>query len=67
MNSFAERLKDLRIERGMSQEVLAKALGTGNSTISLWENGQREPSMSSLILCAKFFKVSIDYLTGLED
>ena len=65
-NNFAERLKELRKEKDIPQEVLAKELGVGNGTISLWENGKREPKLSSLMLLARYFEVSIDYLVGLE-
>ena len=65
--SFAERLKDLRGEKQLGQVELAKELHVSKGIISLWENGLREPSMSSLITLALYFKVSIDYLVGLED
>jgi transcriptional regulator with XRE-family HTH domain len=65
-NKFKERIKELRIERGLGQELLAKHLGVSKGLISLWENGLREPTMSNLIIVAKYFDVSIDYLVGLE-
>lgn len=64
-NKFAERLKELRCEACIGQVELANKIGVSKGIISLWENGLREPSMSSLILLAKFFEVSIDYLVGL--
>ena len=67
MKSFAERIKYLRAEKGLGQEELAKELGVSASVISRWENGLREPTMSSLIALAKFFHVSIDYIVGLTD
>lgn len=66
-NKFALRLKELRQERGIGQIELAKKLEVSKGIISLWENGQREPNMYSLIKLAKFFCVTIDYLVGLED
>lgn len=63
---FKHILKTLRIERGLGQVELAKALCVSKGIISLWENGLREPSMNSLILLAKYFDVSIDFLVGLE-
>lgn len=66
-NIFKENLKQLRIEKGLGQVELANALGVSKGVISLWENGLREPSMSSLIVIAKYFNVSIDYLVGIED
>ncbi len=64
---FAERFRELRLEKGIGQEQLAKELGVGKATISLWENGLREPKLYSLVIIAKYFGVSIDYLAGLED
>ena len=66
-NKFKERLKELRIEKQIGQVELSKAIGVSKGIISLWENGEREPGMNSLILLAQFFNVSIDYLVGLED
>ena len=65
-NVFGETLKDLRKEKGLGQVELAQALELSKGIISLWENGLREPGMNSLILLAKFFDVTIDYLVGLE-
>ena len=64
---FCERLKELRLERGMGQVQLAKALDVGKSVISLWELGKCEPTLSKLVAMARVFGVSIDYLAGLED
>lgn len=64
---FGERLKELRQEKGVGQVELAKCLDVSKGIISLWENGLREPTMSSLIVLAKFFNVTIDYLVGLEN
>jgi len=64
---FCERLKELRAEKGIGQVELASKINVSKGIISLWENGLREPSMSSLIALASFFEVSIDYITGLKD
>lgn len=66
-NSFKDNLKDLRIEKGLGQVELAKAIGVSKGIISLWENGLREPNMSSLIAIATFFEISIDKLVGIEN
>lgn len=65
-NKFKDILKQLRQEKNYGQEQLANALGVSKGIISLWENGLREPNMSSLITLAKFFNTTIDYLVGLE-
>lgn len=66
-NNFAERLKELRIEKGLSQNALSKLVGISNATISRWEDGLLDITSSNLIILAKFFGVSTDYLLGLED
>lgn len=67
MEKFGERLKNLRLENNLGQIQLAKELDVGKSIISLWEQGKCEPTLSKLIVIARFFGVSIDYLAGLED
>ena len=67
MNKFKSVLKDLRIEKKLSQKQLAKELGVLERTISYWESGSRECDFDTLILIAKFFEVSTDFLLGLED
>lgn len=66
-NVFSERLKELRIEKGVGQIELSKEINVSKGIISLWENGLREPKLSNLISLSQFFDVSIDYLVGLED
>ena len=63
---FSERLKELRIEKGLGQVELSKELDVSKGIISLWENGLREPKLSNLIMIAKYFQTTIDYLAGLE-
>lgn len=67
LNMFCERLKELRIEKGIGQIELSKELNVSKGIISLWENGLREPKLSNLVAMAQFFDVSIDYLVGLEN
>lgn len=66
-NKFKENLKFLRQEKNLGQIELAKILGVSKGIISLWENGLREPTLSNLIAISNYFKVSIDYLVGLEN
>ena len=64
---FGERLKDLRIEKGIGQVELAQVINVSKGIISLWENGLREPKLNNLIALSKYFQVPIDYLAGLID
>ena len=61
------RIKELREEKNLSQESLAKEIGTSQRNIGRWENEENEPSYMQLIKLAEFFNVSIDYLVGRED
>ncbi len=62
-----ERLKALRIERNLTLEVLAEMAGLGVSTLSQYENGEREVKTVNLLKIMKFFDVSADYLLGVSD
>lgn len=64
---FAERVKDLREEKGLSMQALAKDLKVSSSSIFRWENDQSDIKASQLIMLAKYFNVTTDYLLGLEN
>ncbi|MBQ6882835.1 MAG: helix-turn-helix transcriptional regulator [Clostridia bacterium] len=64
-NCFGKKLKELRIDNGLSQQKLGELLGFCNQTISFWESGSREPDLDTLVKIAHFFGVSVDEL--LED
>lgn len=67
MDVFAQRLRELRQEKGLSMKQLAKEIGTTDAAISNWENEINEPKISYLKSIAIFFSVSTDYLLGLEE
>ena len=56
------RLRELRLERNMSQQRLAMELSMTQNTIIRYENGEREPGIKELIRIADYFNVSLDYL-----
>lgn len=66
MNNFALTLKNLRVQRGMSQSDLARLLGFARTTVSSYENGSRNPDNETLIRIATCFQVSLDYLLGID-
>ncbi len=61
------RIKELRKARKISQLKMALDLNTNQNTISRYETGEREPSISDLIKIADYFGVSIDYLVERTD
>ena len=65
---FAERLKELRIAKGITQLELAKYLDLStDSTVSLWEKGTNKPNLERAKKLALLFDVSLDYLLGEDD
>ena len=66
-NKFAERIKELRKEKGWTQEQLASNLGYKRAAIREWETRNKEPVFDTLIQISKLFGVTIDYLLGNED
>jgi len=67
MEIFGERLKELRIGKGLSQGKLAKETGLTQSSIFYWENAVKIPTAQAVVILAKYFGVTSDYLLGLED
>lgn len=67
MEKFSERLKELRQERGLSIQRLAKEVQISSSALCRWENCQADIRGSQLVILAKYFGVTIDYLMGLEN
>lgn len=67
MTKFNERLKELRIEKNLSQSQLAKRINVDFRTISNWENGVNQPNIDTLTAIAKCLDVSTDYLLGIVD
>ena len=67
MNKFANRLNELINNSGKPQKQICEELGIPEQKLSKWKNNHIEPDINDLIMLAKYFKVSIDYLVGLED
>lgn len=67
METFCKRIKELRIENGITQKELADKLQTTNSSVCDWERGRSQPDLKTLTEIAKLFDVSTDYLLGLSD
>ena len=62
----AERIKYLRDQKGMTQADLAKQLGITRSSVNAWEMGISVPSTQYIVELAGIFKVSTDYLLGVD-
>ena len=62
-----QKIKILREKRWITQSELAKKLGITRSGVNAWEMGISVPSTQYIVILAKFFNVSTDYLLGLSD
>lgn len=63
----AERIKQLREDKEITQKELAKIIHVSEDSVSLYERGLVHPSIQILIELANFFGVSIEYLLGMTD
>ena len=64
---FARRLKELRNEKGITQEDLARRIGCPSSLISYYETMQREPGFSNILALCEVLEETPDYLMGVVD
>ena len=65
--NFSERLRELRTEKGITQDSLAAETGLSHGCIAMLETSKRAPTGSTIIALAEFFEVTSDYLLGLEN
>lgn len=66
MTIFTERLKELRLKKGLTQTELGEKVGVTKQTIINYEKGTTEPSFENLIKLADLLEVSLDWLFGRE-
>ena len=65
--SGVNRLKYIRLAKGISQKEVSITLGVTQATVSSWERGTKSPSMNNMKRLAKIYEVSLDYLVGSTD
>lgn len=63
---LGNRIKKLRLEKGIPQKVLAESIGISTSTIGMYEQNRRVPDADTLVKLSTYFGVTIDYLLGNE-
>lgn len=67
MSQFADRLKQLRKQSGLTQKEMANKLNIQRVTYSHYETGRSQPSIDTLIILSSIFVCSIDYLVGISE
>ena len=66
LNIFPQRLMELRLKRGLTQQQIADLVHINRVTYTNWEKGKREPSFVNLVNLADLLEVSLDWLFGRE-
>lgn len=61
---LSDQIRKYRKEKGLSQDELAEKLGVSRQSISLWENGQTQPTIENILALARIFNVSTDAILG---
>ena len=61
------RLRELRIEKGLLQSDIAKIINKSERTVGFYETGERDMGTETLSKLSDFFNVSIDYILGKTD
>ncbi len=64
---IANRLVNLRKEKGLSQEQLAEKIGVSRQAVSKWERSEASPDTDNIILLARLYNISLDELLRTED
>lgn len=64
---FTQRLRDLREDKDLKQEDIAKVLKITRQQYQLYESGKRKIPIDLLIELCKFYNVSADYILGFTD
>lgn len=67
MECIGKRIREIRLESGLSQQKFGAVLSVSQDTVSLWEKGKSVPTTEFLISIAKNFSVSVDYILCLTD
>lgn len=67
MTMFNERLKELRAEKKITQDALAKDMNVSKGAVAMWETGKRKPDMDMLKKIAAYFGTTVDDLIGVEN
>lgn len=59
---FGDRLKEIRIKQGLSQEQLAEKIGVSRQAITKWETKRGLPDVENMVILAEIFKITLDEL-----
>ena len=61
---YNERIREIREEKGLTQKTVADILHVGQRTYSDYESGKTRIPIDGLLILAKFYDISMDYISG---
>lgn len=64
---YNERIRGIREDSSLTQQKVADLLHVGQRTYADYESGKTRIPVDSLLILAKFYNVSMDYITGASD
>ncbi len=64
---ISEKLKNLRVNKGLTQKQLGEFIGLSKGTVSNYERGAKLPTIETLKILATYFNVPSDYLLGIDE
>ena len=67
MKQYYERIRDLREDRDLTQQTVADLLHIGQRTYADYESGKTRIPVDRLLVLARYYNVSMDYITGASD
>ena len=65
--NYNERIRELRKNKSMVQQEVADMLEVGQRTYAAYENGKTSIPVKNLLVLARFYDVSMDYISGASD
>ena len=66
MSGYVKRIRDLRIDHDKTQQQIATVLGTSQTMYARYERGANELPLRHLVTLCRYYKVSADYILGIE-
>lgn len=67
MNTYIQKIRDLRIDHDLSQAQVAEIIGSTKNQVGKYERGEQEMPIKHLLTLCKYYNVSADYILGLPE
>ena len=64
---YNERIREIREDKGLTQQKVADLINVGQRTYADYESGKTRIPIDNLLILAKFYNISMDYITGASD